>query len=760
MTSHALSRRFMGIVKNRSFLAAFFLFFAGAAAVFCCIGWLALDVDARLEPGADRLESLWRARLDLSQGALSIAMAEGPGKTERLDAGLALMRQAGAVFTEAGDSGPQDKIVQDFPDAMSAFALMVANTDKPGVSREERAASLRIGYHELDRLFAQAQASLNRSQDALAKTLRARIARLSWLAVFFLASATLAGVWIFMKKRGATGSDEHGPAPSLWDEVPAGVVLADGQGLVFWLNAPARRLTGWTREEARGRSLETVVRLVRQKDSVPVAGWAGRGVRENEGTPLQDVLLQSRDGRETPVTARVVPLADAASGTGRTAAVLEDMSGERERREALEEREAFFKALADAGPSLVWSCGPDAVRAFFNEAWIRFTGRTLEQERGEGWTSGLHPDDLPAARAGFARAFALREPYALEYRLRRADGAYRWILEEAVARIDDQGRFYGYVGRCLDITGRKFAEEALKKSEARFRAMAEAAPEGVCMETDGRFVYANPAAARLFGAEGPEELIGKRVIERIRTDQGEAVLARLGDVLAGDRPAPAFTAVIAGLDGASRMIEIAAAPLSVSEKSGVLLLLREAGERQRPSGPASGAGESAGGGGTSFDIVSGEGKGGAPARAPAPPVSPVSPGPAGPAGAQSPGTGARILLVEDDPIAAFGLCKLLHKHGYQTAVVPDGEAALALLQAEAFDLALMDLQLPGVDGLETVRRIRDPGFPGVNGRIPIIAVTAYVMTNDQEAVLNAGMDGYLTKPLNYDQLLLEISRLL
>lgn len=121
--------------------------------------------------------------------------------------------------------------------------------------------------------------------------------------------------------------------------------------------------------------------------------------------------------------------------------------------ENLEGGEARLRAMADSVP-LLWMAGPDALCTFFNQAWLDFTGRSLEQERGNGWTRGVHPEDLPHRLETYTTAFSARQSFAMEYRLRRADGEYRWLVETGNPYWLPDGCFAGYVGSCVDITER------------------------------------------------------------------------------------------------------------------------------------------------------------------------------------------------------------------------------------------------------------------------------------------------------------------
>ena len=141
----------------------------------------------------------------------------------------------------------------------------------------------------------------------------------------------------------------------------------------------------------------------------------------------------------------------------------------RESERSLRESERHFRMMADTAPVLIWRSGGDSTCDFFNKPWLDFRGRTLEQEQGSGWMEGVHPDDLERCRHGRHASDIPDKLVQKEYRLRRADGEYRWVLDVGVARYDDAGRFAGFIGSAIDITERKRAEESYRASEAALR---------------------------------------------------------------------------------------------------------------------------------------------------------------------------------------------------------------------------------------------------------------------------------------------------
>ena len=126
--------------------------------------------------------------------------------------------------------------------------------------------------------------------------------------------------------------------------------------------------------------------------------------------------------------------------------------------EAMRESEKQFRMMANSAPVLLWMSGPDKRYNFFNQTWLTFTGQTIEQEIGNGWTAGVHPDDLQTCLETYVTAFDTRQPFEMEYRLRRADGEYRWLLDRGAPRFMPDGGFAGYIGTCIDISERREIE--------------------------------------------------------------------------------------------------------------------------------------------------------------------------------------------------------------------------------------------------------------------------------------------------------------
>ena len=145
----------------------------------------------------------------------------------------------------------------------------------------------------------------------------------------------------------------------------------------------------------------------------------------------------------------------------------------------LRESESRFQIVADAAPVLIWMAGVDKLFTFFNKPWLQFTGRSMEQELGNGWAEGVHQDDLERCLQVYTSAFDARQPFVMQYRLRRGEGEYRWISDQGVPRYDAQETFAGYIGSCVDVTELMTKDEALRQSEERMRLAAAAVNLGI-----------------------------------------------------------------------------------------------------------------------------------------------------------------------------------------------------------------------------------------------------------------------------------------
>ena len=254
-----------------------------------------------------------------------------------------------------------------------------------------------------------------------------------------------------------------------------------------------------------------------------------------------------------------------------------DITERRRSEDALRESEARFRTVANAAPVMIWMSGTDKLCNFFNRGWLDYTGRTLEQELGNGWAEGVHPDDLQGCLKTYIEAFDTRQRFTMEYRLLRRDGKYRWLSDCGVPRYDDEQNFLGYIGSCVDLTERRAADE-------RFRLAVEASPDGIVLANEeGQIVLINALTERLFGYSR-QELVGQTV-EILIPERFRAVHPGLRS---GFHAVPEARAMGAGWelfalrkDGTEFPVEIGLSPVKTEEGTLVLTTIVDITERKR-----------------------------------------------------------------------------------------------------------------------------------------------------------------------------------
>lgn len=155
--------------------------------------------------------------------------------------------------------------------------------------------------------------------------------------------------------------------------------------------------------------------------------------------------------------------------------------GERERAAGERRAAERFQALADRAPAMLWVTDRDGRCTYLSRGWYEYTGRRGQEGLGDGWIGAIHPADAEAVGLAFTHATARREPFRSDYRLRRADGVYRRVIDSAHPLHDPEGEFTGMVGSVIDVHERMEAEDALRSSDARFQALFDAIDEGYCL---------------------------------------------------------------------------------------------------------------------------------------------------------------------------------------------------------------------------------------------------------------------------------------
>ncbi|HZZ17332.1 MAG TPA: PAS domain-containing protein [Candidatus Sulfotelmatobacter sp.] len=189
--------------------------------------------------------------------------------------------------------------------------------------------------------------------------------------------------------------------------------------------------------------------------------------------------------------------------------------------EALLESEMRFRVVADAAPVMIWMSDTDKQGTFFNKGWLEFTGRSLDQELGEGWLKGVHPEDLAHCLDVCGAAFGRREPFTVEYRLRRKDGEYRWLIDTGTPRFESDGTFLGYIGSCIDITARKQAELQRQRQDTELARVGRVALMGEFAASLAHEIN-NPVGAMVANASAGQRMLANG---QLGTDELRELLA-------------------------------------------------------------------------------------------------------------------------------------------------------------------------------------------------------------------------------------------
>ncbi len=285
-----------------------------------------------------------------------------------------------------------------------------------------------------------------------------------------------------------------------------GLWMRDVKKGEFWVNPHLRALFGFNENEAIQFN-EMFGRIHpddrdRISDEVSIAEKAGLAF---EG----EFRVMLPDGAERWVVSRGESFAGTLDDSQRRFGSIIDITDRKRAEEALRESEDRFRTMANSAPVMIWVAGPDKLCNFFNKGWLDFTGRTLVQELGNGWAEGVHPEDLQRCLGVYFKAFDARQKFAMEYRLRRKDGEYRWVLDHGVPRSESSGAFLGYIGTAIDITEHKRSEEALDHERAFLRLVINTTPNFIfAKDRQGRFTLANQAVADAYGTT-VDDLIGK-----------------------------------------------------------------------------------------------------------------------------------------------------------------------------------------------------------------------------------------------------------
>jgi PAS domain S-box-containing protein len=303
----------------------------------------------------------------------------------------------------------------------------------------------------------------------------------------------------------------------------------------LWVTEKWRRLLGFAGSEPV--SFDRVLQVVHPEDRERMKQLVQHAFEGSGGEYENEYRITRPDGSTRWIAGHGSVELDERGKPAFARGVSRDITRRKVVEEELRESEARFRTVADAAPVLIWMSGPDKLCTFFNKGWLDFTGRSLEQELDNGWAEGVHREDFDRCLDIYGNSFDARQPFTMEYRLRRSDGEYRWVLDSGTPRFAHDGAFLGYIGSCIDITERKRAEE-------KFRLVLDAVPNAMIMvDSAGMINFASVSTATVFGYS-LSELIGSN----IETLIPERFRDRHGGYRKGFHSQPSSRAMGAGRD--------------------------------------------------------------------------------------------------------------------------------------------------------------------------------------------------------------------
>jgi PAS domain S-box-containing protein len=340
---------------------------------------------------------------------------------------------------------------------------------------------------------------------------------------FLQAVARMLGVAGARARHDDVVSDSEARFRELADTTPALMWMTDSEGDVTFVNQGWLRFTGG--DPAAGTSSAFATSAHHDDRDALLSAWAEASRRREEFRCEYRLRHGPSDGYRWVLEVGVPRFAGGEFvGYVGTAT---DIHERRSMEEALRESEASFRDLADTAPAMMWTTDEEGLVTFVNEGWMRFTGTNLEDELGESWQLGVHPDDAEAVLSTWNQERAERSPWEREYRLLHHSGEYRWIWDRGVPRYEG-GRYTGYVGTAIDIHERKTMEGRLLEVYQREHKIAETLQRSLLPERLPQIEGIQLAARYLPGARGAA--IGGDWYDVLERPDGRVALV-VGDVV-------------------------------------------------------------------------------------------------------------------------------------------------------------------------------------------------------------------------------------
>jgi PAS domain S-box-containing protein len=320
------------------------------------------------------------------------------------------------------------------------------------------------------------------------------------------------------------------------DNATAALFTIDRNGFCTFMNPAAEKMTGYTLEELRHKPLHDYIHYSYpdgrpfpiQECPIGIALSQKKDLHGHENVFIRkdgtffDVSCSARSLQENGVVVSTI-------------LEVRDITEEKKSQMVILESEARFRTMADSAPVMIWINDDSMNTTYVNKQWLSFTGQTLAEAQEVGWLAAIHPDDMDYAVTVYEEALKKKEEFKVEYRFRRQDGVYRWMVVAAIPRFNPNGDFMGYTGSVIDITERMEAEQRVKENADLLQGIFRKVPAvvGLIRASDKTYLLANPVLSRLFNNR---LLLGRSLQEAHPEPEEQGLFALVEQVILTAKP--------------------------------------------------------------------------------------------------------------------------------------------------------------------------------------------------------------------------------